>query len=503
MGAVMTRTISTAGAERPVAAQISPSGGTLRGPVFGSGMARFPQTSSSSLLIAGGLAICALAWTPQALAQTVSAPATAAGCVENVGQSQFACASGSTANGVGAVAVGKVAQATGANSTAIGLGATANADGSTAIGNSANNGSVAGVNSTAVGFAAAAWGDSSTAVGGSQFSSQTLAKGTNSSVFGSFAKAGGTGSSAFANAGTTALGATAQAGTTALGQTNATAVGFAALANGANATATGANSSASNTSASAYGSASNASGVNATAIGQSSSASADGATAVGSSAQATATGAVAVGLSSAATGRNAIAIGNGAIATGSVAVGAAASAANGGAAFGDGAVATGSLATALGPNSQALGANSVAIGSGSVATLANTVSFGTPGNERRLTNVAAGVNPTDAVNVSQLSGLTSGFQSQITGLQGQITSNLSESRRGIAATAALASVATPSAPGKTTMAMNASTYEGQAGFGIALTHRLAWTDIPVYVSGAYGNGGGTQHVGRVGMAVEW
>jgi autotransporter adhesin len=432
----MTRTISTAGAERPVTAQISPSGGTLRGPVFGPRIARFPQTSSSALLIAGGLAICALAWTPQALAQTVSAPATAAGCVENVGQSQFACASGATANGVGAVAVGNVAQATGANSTAIGLGATANADGSTAIGNSANNGSVAGVNSTAVGFAAAAWGDSSTAVGGSQFSSQTLAKGTNSSVFGSFAKAGGTGSSAFANAGTTALGATAQAGTTALGQTNATAVGFAALANGANATATGANSSASNTSASAYGSASNASGVNATAIGQSSSASADG-------------------------------------------------------------------ATALGPNSQALGANSVAIGSGSVATLPNTVSFGTSGNERRLTNVAAGVNPTDAVNVSQLSGLTSGFQSQITGLQGQITSNLSESRRGIAATAALASVATPSAPGKTTMAMNASTYEGQAGFGIALTHRLAWTDIPVYVSGAYGNGGGTQHVGRVGMAVEW
>ena len=48
-----------------------------------------------------------------------------------------------------------------------------------------------------------------------------------------------------------------------------------------------------------------------------------------------------------------------------------------------------------------------------MATLANTVSFGTAGNERRLTNVAAGINQTDAVNVSQLSSFNSGFQSQV------------------------------------------------------------------------------------------
>jgi autotransporter adhesin len=77
----------------------------------------------------------------------------------------------------------------------------------------------------------------------------------------------------------------------------------------------------------------------------------------------------------------------------------------------------GTGAQALAPNSLALGpgaivqlgaTNSVAIGQGSIATLPNTVSFGTPGNLRRLTNLAPGIDPNDAVTVSQLSGLLSG-----------------------------------------------------------------------------------------------
>jgi hypothetical protein len=48
------------------------------------------------------------------------------------------------------------------------------------------------------------------------------------------------------------------------------------------------------------------------------------------------------------------------------------------------------------------GANSVAIGAGSVADRANTVSFGAPGAERVLTNVAAGVQDTDATNLGQV-----------------------------------------------------------------------------------------------------
>ncbi|CAB3677024.1 hypothetical protein LMG24238_02415 [Paraburkholderia sediminicola] len=63
------------------------------------------------------------------------------------------------------------------------------------------------------------------------------------------------------------------------------------------------------------------------------------------------------------------------------------------------------------------GSNSVAIGAGSVATLANSVSVGSVGNERYITNVKAGVNETDAVNVSQLSAL----QSQVTNIDGRVT----------------------------------------------------------------------------------
>ncbi|SDH49005.1 beta strand repeat-containing protein [Paraburkholderia phenazinium] len=71
-------------------------------------------------------------------------------------------------------------------------------------------------------------------------------------------------------------------------------------------------------------------------------------------------------------------------------------------AMGGGSQASGSNAVAMGGGAQASGDNSVAIGSGSVADQANTVSVGSEGNERRITNVAAGTAPTDAVNLGQM-----------------------------------------------------------------------------------------------------
>ncbi|EQW63090.1 autotransport adhesin [Escherichia coli UMEA 3108-1] len=52
--------------------------------------------------------------------------------------------------------------------------------------------------------------------------------------------------------------------------------------------------------------------------------------------------------------------------------------------------------------------NSVALGTGSVADEENTISVGSSTNQRRITNVAAGVNATDAVNVSQLKSSEAG-----------------------------------------------------------------------------------------------
>ncbi|WP_050453921.1 YadA family autotransporter adhesin [Candidatus Burkholderia verschuerenii] len=72
--------------------------------------------------------------------------------------------------------------------------------------------------------------------------------------------------------------------------------------------------------------------------------------------------------------------------------------------------ASGAESVAIGGNAQAIANNSVAIGSNSVANRDNTVSVGAAGAERQITNVAAGTQDTDAVNVSQLksSGLING-----------------------------------------------------------------------------------------------
>ena len=276
--------------------------------------------------------------------------------------------------------------------------------------------------------------------------------------------------------------------------------------------------------------------------------------AIGSGADASKNGAVAIGGNASASGVDAIAIGLGATATGSVAIGLNASAANGGAAFGDNSVATATLATAVGPGASATGANSVAIGSGSVATAANTVSFGSAGNQRVLTNVASGsvaagstdvvnggqlfttnqnvaaavasantalamgqnavqydnpghtsitlhpggapvaihnvapgVAPNDAATVSQLNGFGAGLKSNVFS--------------GIAASVAMGGAPTPSAPGRTTVAMQSGFFENYAGIGLAFAHRLD-TDTPIQIEGSYAHAG-SENVGRVGVAIEF
>jgi autotransporter adhesin len=263
-------------------------------------------------------------------------------------------------------------------------------------------------------------------------------------------------------------------------------------------TATGADALAAGFGATAAGTKGAAFGTQATASGASS-------VAIGAGAQATKDGAIAVGLYSAATGINAIAIGVGASATGSIAVGAGAQASNGGAAFGDGANASGSLSTALGPNASAAAGNSVAIGAGSIAAAPNTASFGSPGNERRLTNVAAGINPTDGVNVSQLSSLAAGFQSQVGGLQSQINNNDRRLRDGVAV--ALAAGGVPAVPYGRKLGVfgNVATYDGHGAAGFGLTGVLLDTkNYQVQGHGSVGIGFDTSVVGgRGGVAVFW
>lgn len=186
-------------------------------------------------------------------------------------------------------------------------------------------------------------------------------------------------------------------------------------ATNASSSATAADSSASSASSSAIAADSSASNAesSATAADSSASSAASSATAADSSAQ-IAVDAASTATSAASTANSILDTlnqggiaggtinGEGALATGknSQAIGDYTSA------YGTNAAATADNATAIGANSQATAENSVALGANSVASEANTVSIGSVGNERRLTNVADGVNDTDAVNMRQLNAVS-------------------------------------------------------------------------------------------------
>ena len=61
-------------------------------------------------------------------------------------------------------------------------------------------------------------------------------------------------------------------------------------------------------------------------------------------------------------------------------------------------------------SANASGNNSVALGAGSVADRDNTVSVGSEGNERQITNVAAGTQRTDAANWGQVQDAVNGVK---------------------------------------------------------------------------------------------
>lgn len=71
-------------------------------------------------------------------------------------------------------------------------------------------------------------------------------------------------------------------------------------------------------------------------------------------------------------------------------------------AIGHGTTANGESSVALGNNAVSKASNSIAIGSNSISDRENTVSVGSKKNIRQITNLAAGTEINDAVNVSQL-----------------------------------------------------------------------------------------------------
>ena len=303
-----------------------------------------------------------------------------------------------------------------------------------------NNNGATGLDALAAGADAQAAGDFAVAVGtGAQaVISNSIAIGKNASVNED------TASVAAVNGATKGEGSVAIGANTKASGTNATAVGQASNAYGQNSFAGGQSSKALGKSSVAVGDGAIANQDSATAIGAYSQSTAAGATALGFNTRATASGTVAAGRNSKATSNNALALGNEAdaqkddtIAIGynaqatqnrAVAFGKNAKATAGDTfAFGDAAKASVGNAIAFGKNANAAHKDSIALGANSATEAAvqttsatvggltfgnfagnapeSTLSIGSAGKERTITNVAAGRisdSSTDAVNGSQL-----------------------------------------------------------------------------------------------------
>nr|WP_249191675.1 YadA-like family protein [Burkholderia cenocepacia] len=201
-------------------------------------------------------------------------------------------------------------------------------------------------------------------------------------------------------------------------QATAAAIGSSTAASGANAVAVGLQSGAGSNNSVAIGSFAQ------TGAGQ------DYSVAVGSNVQTNGTQAVALGANAQANGNYALAVGNNgaqAIGDGSIAMGNAANVRAGSTnaiAIGTGANVARSVegAMAFGANATAGAANSIALGANALSDRANALSIGRAGAERQIVNVAAGTQATDAVNVSQLKGVTDSLGGGTTiGADGSIT----------------------------------------------------------------------------------
>ncbi|WP_321907869.1 YadA-like family protein [Paraburkholderia sp. J11-2] len=162
-------------------------------------------------------------------------------------------------------------------------------------------------------------------------------------------------------------------------------------------------------------------------------------------------------------------------------------------AAGGGATASGANSTAIGDKASATGNNSVALGANSVANEDNTVSVGSAGNERRITNVASGVNATDAVNMGQ-------FQAGMNNIQSGMTNLQRGAYGGVAAATALTMI--PDVDQGKTIAVGVGTanYKGYQATALGASARVT-QNLKVKLGAGYSEGGGTT-VGA-GMSYQW
>ncbi|RQU13140.1 adhesin, partial [Burkholderia cenocepacia] len=449
-----------------------------------------------------------------ATAARAGGSATAIGANANAGGTSAVALGGNTvATGQNAVALGTLANATGSETVAVGVSARATGNNSTAMGRGA---AAVSSNATSVGYGTYAGADGATALGttASAVGANAIAVGRGASTSGTYGSAIGYSANATTNA--VAIGVLAKAtsaSSVALGErasatgATATALGRGALASGTNSVALGANSVGDRNNAVSVGSTSqqrqivnvaagtqNTDAVNLGQMNTALSTKVDNTyikidTRNGTAAAQAGSGSVAIGTNTSASGSYATAFGNSARANGdnSTALGFQASSAGGAAvAIGNGANASGSHGVALGVNAVASHTDSVALGALSSTDRNNSVSVGSSTLRRQITNVAAGTQETDAVNVGQLNAAIAAGSNPYVAVRGSTAARASGSQSIAIGDGAIAN-ATDINGGQTNIAIGAKAYTS-GGFGqLAIGEGASTTNT---------NAGGAIAIGR-------
>ena len=146
--------------------------------------------------------------------------------------------------------------------------------------------------------------------------------------------------------------------------------------------------------------------------------------------------------------------------------------------------------------------NTLTVGEGNNATQITSSADGmkvakADGSATRITNVAAGVNPTDAVNVSQLGGL----KNDIHNMNNRLGKVNREARAGVAGANAAASLPQVDIPGKSMVAAAGGTFKGQNAFAVGYSRS---SDNGKLILKLQGNANTQGDVGGgVGVGYQW
>ncbi|MCX8748652.1 YadA-like family protein [Snodgrassella sp. B3088] len=120
--------------------------------------------------------------------------------------------------------------------------------------------------------------------------------------------------------------------------------------------------------------------------------------------------------------------------------------------------------------------------------------------DRILTGVANGVNPNDAVNVSQLQDYQQQNSNRLNTLNNKIDHNRKVSSQGIASVAAMSIEYPQQEPGHVATGIGFGTYDGENAIGWGINYLAPTGKTKIYGGVAQAFGSGTHAVGKVGIS---